>query len=210
MGRLLDKLGETGRGENTLIMFVSDNGASAEMVHIADDYGDIGSMTLWSSLGENWANVSNTPFRYYKNFSYEGGINTPLIATWPGQIDPGSFSSFPGHFIDIMATCVDVSGAHYPEVFNGEKITPLEGSSLLPSFYGEAENRAEPLFWEWRNGQAVRHQGWKLVKEGLEKDWDLYHLKTDPTETTNLALENPDKVEELELLFREWKVKVGN
>jgi arylsulfatase len=210
VGRLLEKLEETGRSENTLILFVSDNGASAEMVDIADDYGDIGSMTLWSSLGGNWANVSNTPFRYYKNFSYEGGINTPLIANWSGQINPGSFSAFPGHFIDIMATCVDVSGANYPEVFNGEEITPMEGTSLLPAFSGEGESRSEPLFWEWRNGQAVRYQGWKLVKEGLEKEWDLYHLKTDPTETTNLALENPDKVEELELLFREWKVKVGN
>ena len=99
-------------------MFVSDNGASAEVVRLEDDYGEIGTLTRWSSLGPCWANVSNTPFRYYKNYSYEGGINSPLIANWPGKIAPGSYSSFPGHFLDIMATFVDITGAVYPEEFN--------------------------------------------------------------------------------------------
>lgn len=208
VGRLLDMLEETGRSENTLIMFVSDNGASAEMVSIEDDFGEIGSMTLWSSLGENWANVANTPFRYYKNYSYEGGINTPLIAHWPGQIEEGSFSRFAGHFIDIMATCVDVSRAEYPTEFNGEEITPMEGNSLWPAFQGQKVERSTALFWEWRNGQAVREGEWKLVKEGLDLRWDLYNIKTDPTETTNLASDYPGKVEELDQLFQQWKRKV--
>ncbi len=98
IGRLIDKLVETGRVDDVLIMLVSDNGASAEMVNIEDDYGEIGSMTRWTSLGPEWANVSNTPFRYYKNYSYEGGINTPLIAAWPCKIEAGFLQQFPRTF----------------------------------------------------------------------------------------------------------------
>jgi arylsulfatase A-like enzyme len=209
IGLLIDALVHTGRVDEVLIMLVSDNGASAEMVHIEDDYGDIGTLTRWSSLGQNWANVSNTPFRYYKNFSYEGGINTPLIACWLGNVEAGSVSSFPGHFIDLMATFVDISGAEYPEAFNGEKITPMQGVSLVPALKGKNNKRKQPLFWEWRNGQAVREGDWKLVRNGLEKDWDLYDLTTDPTETENLAAGFPDKVKEMESLFLQWKSEVA-
>lgn len=209
IGRLIDKLVETGRADDVLIMLVSDNGASAEMVKIADDYGEIGSLTRWTSLGPNWANVSNTPFRYYKNYSFEGGINTPLIAAWPGKIESGSFSSFPGHFIDLMATFVDLSGAEYPRQFNGEEITPMQGQSLAPVLLGKERKRNKPLFWEWNKGQALRDGDWKLVRSGLENDWDLYHITTDPTETINLAKENPDRVREMESQFLQWKAKVS-
>ena len=137
IGRVLAKLKEIGKDENTLIMFVSDNGASSEMVRIKDDYGEIGTMTQWASLGGDWANVGNTPFRYFKNFSYEGGINTPFIAYWPEKIKPNSFSEFPGHFVDFMATLVDITGAKYPTNFNEQAITPMQGESLLPVFAGE-------------------------------------------------------------------------
>jgi arylsulfatase A-like enzyme len=209
IGKVVEKLKETGRWKNTLVLFVSDNGASAEVVYIEDDYGETGTMTRWSSLEGRWANVSNTPFRYYKNYSFEGGINTPLIARWPGKIQPGSFSRFPGHFIDIMATLVDVTGAPYPREYNGEEIFPMEGESLLPAFNGEEVTRTEPLFWEWQHGQAVRYGDWKLVRHGLERDWDLYRVTSDPTETMNLAPENPRKVEEMERLFLSWKNGLG-
>ncbi len=176
IGRVLAKLKEIGKDENTLIIFVSDNGASAEMVNISDDYGEIGSLTRWASLGENWANVGNTPFRYYKNFSFEGGINTPLIAHWPGKIKSNSFSNFPGHFIDMMSTMVDIAGAEYPTQFNGQTITPMQGESLLAVFKGKDVQREKPVFWEWRNGQAVYHNSWKIVKEGLDKPWDYIFL----------------------------------
>jgi arylsulfatase len=204
IGRLLDMLEETGRMENTLIMFVSDNGASAEVVRLEDDYGEIGTLTRWSSLGPRWANVSNTPFRYYKNYSYEGGINTPLIANWPGKIAPGTFSSFPGHFIDIMATFVDIIGATYPEEFNGTAITPLQGESLLPAFGGMEEQRTGPLFWEWSRGQAVRDGDWKLVRWGREDAWDLYHISEDPSESHNQASLYPDTLARMESLFLAW------
>jgi len=205
IGRVLSKLKEIGKDENTLIMFVSDNGASSEMVRIKDDYGEIGTMTLWSSLGGDWANVGNTPFRYFKNYSYEGGINTPFIAWWPGKIKPKSFSKFPGHFIDMMATLVDITGAEYPHEFNNQQITPLQGQSLLPVFNGEETNREKPIFWEWRRGQAVYSDGFKIVKNGLDKPFDLYDLKNDPTETINLAEKNPEKVKELTQYFNDWK-----
>jgi arylsulfatase len=205
IGRVLKSLEETGRSRNTLIMFVSDNGASAEMVRLDDDYGEIGTMTRWSSLGPSWANVSNTPFRYYKNYSYEGGINTPLIAYWPGQIAPGTFSRFPGHFIDMMATLVDITGSSYPEEFNGTEITPLQGESLLPALRGEQSTRSNPLFWEWSDGQAIREGDWKLVRWGKENSWDLYLMSEDPAETNNLASDFPERVRKMETEFLEWK-----
>jgi len=205
IGKLLAKLKEVGKDDNTLIMFVSDNGASSEMVRISDDYGEIGSMTLWSSLGGDWANVGNTPFRYFKNYSYEGGINTPCIAYWPGKIKSNSFSEFPGHFIDIMSTLVDITGAEYPSTYNNQEITPMQGQSLLPVFNGEKTEREKPIFWEWRRGQAVYANGYKIVKNGLDKPFDLYNLQQDPTETQNLADENPEKVKEMEQLFDKWK-----
>ena len=208
IGRILKSLEETGRRENTLIMFVSDNGASAEMVHIDDDYGEIGTMTRWSSLGPQWANVSNTPFRYYKNYSYEGGINTPLIAHWPGKIMPGTYSRFPGHFIDIMATYVDISGASYPEEFHGSEITPLQGESLLPAFQEEETLRSKPLYWEWSKGQAIREGDWKLVRWGKENPWDLYKVSDDPTETNNLASAYPERVQDMEQQFMDWKKRM--
>jgi len=210
IGRILKKLKEVGKYENTLILFVSDNGASSEMVRISDDYGEIGTMTRWASLGGDWANVGNTPFRYFKNYSYEGGINTPLIAWWSGKIEANSFSEFPGHFIDIMATLVDITGADYPENFNNQNITPMQGQSLLPVFKGEDAERENPIFWEWRSGQAVYKDGYKIVKHGLDNPFDLYYIKEDPSETNNLAESNPEKLNELEKLFREWKSTLPN
>ena len=209
IGRVLKALEETGRSENTLIMFVSDNGASAEMVHLDDDYGEIGTMTLWSSLGPHWANVSNTPFRYYKNYSYEGGINTPLIAHWPGKIAPGSFSRFPGHFVDIMATYADLTGLAYPTTINEVEITPMQGESLLPAFLGEEAERSKALFWEWSKGQAIREGDWKMVRSGKENPWDLYNVSVDPTETNNMASAYPDRVQTMEEQFYEWKERMA-
>jgi arylsulfatase A-like enzyme len=209
IGRVLKALEETGRSENTLIMFVSDNGASAELVHLDDDYGEVGTLTRWSSLGPQWANVSNTPFRYFKNYSYEGGINTPLIAHWPGKIAPGTFSRFPGHFIDIMATYIDLTGAEYPKRFNDMELIPLQGESLLPLFLGQEAERSEALFWEWSKGQATRKGKWKLVRWGKEHAWELYNMEDDPTETNNLASGHLDRVRDMEHQFLEWKNRMA-
>lgn len=207
IGRLLDKLRETGKDKNTLILFVSDNGASSEVVNLKDDddSAPIGSMTRWVSLEKDWANVGNTPFRFYKNYSYQGGINTPCIAWWPAVIKPGSFSNTPGHFIDFMATFVDITGADYPAEFNGQKITPLRGESLFPAFKGKEVTRENPFYWEWGKGKAVRKGDWKIVKHGPDTPWSLYNLKDDPTEITDRSKEFPDIVSELDKLFNGWK-----
>jgi arylsulfatase A-like enzyme len=205
VGRVIEKLVETGRADDLLVLFVSDNGASAELVSIEDDFGEIGTMTRWSSLGPDWANVCNTPFRYYKNYSHEGGTNTPLIACWPGKIEGGTFSSFPGHFIDIMATVVDLTGARYPRTHHDSAVVPMQGRSLMPAFMGYPVKRKKPLFWEWSDGCAVREGDWKLVKWGPENPWELYDLGSDPTETEDLATGEPERVSRMEEQFRKWK-----
>lgn len=206
IGRLLTSLKQIKLDENTLIIFVSDNGASAEMVRLEndDDNAPIGSMARWISLGEDWANVSNTPYRYFKNYSYEGGIKTPAIFYWPEKIKANSFTDYSGHFIDIMATIADITNATYPETFNNEPITPLRGESLLPVMMGENKQRTSPLFWEWQKGRAVLRDNYKLVKHGLENDWELYNLKTDPSEIEDISDAHPEKKKELESLFDSW------
>lgn len=206
IGKILEKLKETGKNKNTLIMFVSDNGASAEMVRLNtdDDKAPIGSMARWVSLGRNWANVCNTPFRYYKNNSFEGGINTPLIAYWPGQIEKGSFSRFPGHFIDFMPTLVEITGAEYPEIHMGDSVTPMQGQSLMPAFEGRVSQRDKTLYWAWSKGKAMRKADWKIVKLEPDQEWELYNLENDPTETRNLAAEKPGLAAELDSIYLKW------
>ena len=216
IGRILDKIDQLGESDNTLVLFAADNGASAERTRRGKNIpgtGPIGSMTRWTSQGADWANVSNTPFRYYKNYSHEGGINTPLIAYWPAVIkDGGKHSDFTGHFIDIMPTLADIAGAHYPERFNGKPILPVEGVSFAGVLTGKDIHREKPLFWQWSKGRAVRKGKWKLVawcdpEEG--ECWELYDIQADRTETKNLAAQHPEKVKELEDLYQQWYQRVS-
>lgn len=205
IGEILKKIEEMGELENTLVLFMSDNGSSAEMVNIPGD-GKIGTVGQWTSLGKNWANVSNTPFRYYKNYSFEGGICTPMIAFWPNGFEAkNAISRFPGHFIDIMATLVDITGADYPTEFNGQKIVPMQGMSLMPILKGQKIERNSPLFWQWQQGKAVRDGDWKIVAHGNNAPWELYNMENDPTEIENLADKNPEIVVKLNQLFIDWQ-----
>ena len=210
IGRVIRKLKEQGKFDDTLIIFVSDNGASAEVVELKDSYGEIGSMTCWTSLGPDWANVANTPLRYFKNYSYQGGISAPMIATWPnGLRNPGRLSDFTGHFIDIMATFVDLAGAPYPEEYKGRRIVPYEGVSLLPVIRDEKPVREKPLFWEWQHGRAVRDGKWKLVKHGSDAPWSLFDMEADPSETQDLAASHPEIVTRMNAMFEAWKKRVS-
>lgn len=201
IGRILEYLEEQNELDNTLLMFLSDNGASAEVVEIWE--GEIGSVTRWSSLKEDWANVANTPFRMFKNYSHEGGTATPFIVHWPDVITEGEQVNHTLlHFIDIMPTLVDLSGGTYPEQYKDEQLSPMEGVSLLPLFNGNSIQRDDPLFYEWNDGRAVQTEHWKLVQWGEE--WELYDRRTDLTETTNLAEEYPDTVDFLETKWEEW------
>jgi len=205
IGEVLGKIESMGKLDNTLVIFLSDNGGSAEVVNIPGD-GNIGTVGQWTSLGKNWANVTNTPYRYYKNYSYEGGICTPMIVSWPKGIQAkNAYSRFPGHFVDIMATLVDITGADYPSKFNNQKIVPMQGMSLYPVLQGKAMQREMPIFWQWSKGRAVRKGEWKAVAEGVNSPWELYNMVNDPSETENLATLHPEIIVELDELFKSWQ-----
>ncbi|MDR9366389.1 MAG: arylsulfatase [Balneolaceae bacterium] len=207
IGKILQYLEKRGELDNTLLMFASDNGASAEVVEIGD--GEIGSMTRWASLKEDWANVANTPFRMFKNYSHEGGTATPFIVHWPDVItEGGQINHSLLHFIDMMPTFVEVSGGSYPEKYKDEQLYPMEGVSLLPLFQGDSIERNKPLFYEWNEGRAVQTENWKLVQWG--EDWELYDRRTDLTETVNLADEYPDTVNLLEAQWHQWSEDVNS
>ena len=203
IGKLLAKLDEMKVRQNTLILFLSDNGASAEVVRNLPGSGEIGSLTRWTSLGADWANVSNTPFRYYKNYSHEGGIRSPFIVNWPDQIEPRQeIIKTPLHFIDILPTFADLLRVEYPTAYNERAVIPVDGISFLPLLYGGEVKRNRPLYWQWRKGAAIREENWKLVKFG--KEWELYDLASDPVESQNLAAQNPAKYEELKEKYENW------
>ncbi|MBI9016964.1 MAG: arylsulfatase [Phycisphaerae bacterium] len=202
IGKIIDKLKAIGKADSTLIMFAADNGASAEMVRIGGT-GEIGSMTRWTSLGSDWANIGNTPLRYFKNYSYQGGICTPLIANFPGVTKAGSFCDFPGHFIDFMPTIMELTGAKYPATFDGSVITPLQGESFADAIKGKQIKRTKPIFWQWSKGKAVRQGKWKLVKWANE-DWNLFNMDEDKSEIHNLANKMPEKAREMQALYEDW------
>jgi len=159
-----------------------------------------GPSATYIAYGRNWANVSNTPFRRYKSENHEGGISTPLIAHWPkGIAAKNGFRNQPGHLIDIMATCVDLSGAVYPKEFNGIEIQPMEGRSLAPGFASDTDPE-RVLMWEHYGSAAIRQGKWKLVRLS-GKPWELYNLEKDRTELHDLAGTHPEKAEELEALW---------
>lgn len=206
IGRLLATLKSLDYTDNTIIFLVSDNGASREMVVLEDDNdkAPVGRLDRWVSLGQSWANVSNTPFRYYKTDSYEGGINTPMIAYWPQKIAAKSFSDFPGHIMDFMATILDVTNADYPSEHNGSTVSAQRGTSLLPAFDNESIERSEPLYWEWNNGQAMRQGNWKIVREKNSMPWELYDLGSDPIESIDLGTERPALVASMDSSYQLW------
>jgi arylsulfatase A-like enzyme len=200
MGDLVSGLKQRGQLDNTLILFLSDNGGNAEAGVAGRSTGEpLGAAQSDVFIGQCWATLNNTPFTRYKHFTDEGGISTPLIAHWPQGVAPerrGKLENQPGHLIDILATCVDLAGAKYPEEFKGKPITAREGVSLLPAFSGKPLARTQPLFWEHEGNRAVQEADWKLV--ALENQpWRLYHLTADRSEQRDLAAAEPERVKDL-------------
>ena len=153
-----------------------------------------GPADTYIAYGRGWANASNTPFREYKHWVHEGGISTPLIAHWPEQIKrAGQLDHQPGHLIDLVATCVDVSGAKYPKEVDGHKIKPLEGRSLVSAFAGKKIER-DAIYWEHEGNRAVRVGNWKLVAKGAAGAWELYDVAADRAEMNNHANSKPKVV----------------
>jgi arylsulfatase len=205
VGRLVEALKQRGALDNTLILFLSDNGANAESGPNGKLEGALpGSPATTVFEGQSWATLSNTPLRRYKHFNHEGGIASPLIAHWPAHIkDPGTLREQQGHVIDLMPTCVELAGATYPAEFKGQPIVPMEGKSLVPAFDNKPIER-DALFWEHEGNAAVRAGDWKLVRLGRNGPWELYNLKTDRTEMHNLAAQEPDRAKELDAKWEAW------
>ncbi len=202
IGRVFAKVRQLGDWDNTLVMFLSDNGGCAENVNTTPETPP-GPVESYRTLGREWANACNTPYRKYKSSDYEGGNCTPFIARWPGVIEPGTMTDQMGHIIDIMPTMMDVAGASYPEQFEGRKIKPLAGKSLVPIFEGGQREGHEWLFWQFGKAKAARQGTWKLVRFG-EADWQLYDLEADRTELHDVAKEHPDRVERMVAAWERW------
>jgi arylsulfatase len=160
----------------------------------------------YQSVGLEWAAYSNTPFRRFKSFVHEGGIATPLIASWPSHIGPGIVHE-PGHIIDIMPTLLELAGASYPDEFNGHRIQAMEGRSLVPLLRGET--RAPAVYvWEHEGNRAIRDGDYKLVNR-LGSEWELFDMRVDRLEANDLAARMPDKVTQMAALYEREAARIG-
>ena len=208
VGKIVQSLKELDVYENTVILFLADNGgdASGGVTGSNTGTGICGTAESHAKYGECWANACDTPFRKYKTWLHEGGVATPLIAHWPNGIPAelhGTLVTEPAHVIDLMATCVDLSGAEYPETYNGNEIIPMAGRSLRPLFEGETFSREDPIYFNLGGARAMRQGKWKLISV-RGGQWELYDMQTDRTELNNMAAELPEKVEELSALYDAW------
>ncbi|MEM6504116.1 MAG: arylsulfatase [Planctomycetota bacterium] len=219
IGILINTLKELDRFDNTLIFFLTDNGACAEGGNLGrgsrNQFFEAGPKTYHTlRYGRCWANASATPFRRYKSSAHEGGIATPLIAHWPEGIKPRTDASLVdhhGYLPDLMPTCIELAGAIYPETYKDrETITPMQGNSLVPLLRGGDEPiHTEPLAWEHQGNRALRHGRWKISwTRGINK-WELYDMVRDGTEMNDLAEEMPEKRKELAVLWQAWADRVG-
>jgi arylsulfatase A-like enzyme len=224
VGAILDALKRTGKDQDTLILFLADNGGCAEELpegrlnnnspKKTRDGRDVrggnapgimpGGEDTFASYGIAWANASNTPFRRYKHWVHEGGIATPLIARWPKGIERhGAMTHENGHIIDLMATCVDVAGAHYPESHDGKPILPMEGRSLVPALHGKKIARGDSFYWEHEGNRAMVDGRYKLVSRFPNK-WELYNLEADRCEMHDLATAESSRMERMTGTHSRW------
>ena len=223
VGRIVDKLEQMSLTDNTLLMFLSDNGGCAEFLR-EDGFFEFsptrtregapikignaesvspGPANTYMSYDLSWANASNSPFRRFKHWTHEGGISTPFIACWPDMIRPGLQIDSPCHLVDVMPTCLQVAGATYPSEHNGYEIRDLRGQSLLEPFQDPSWERDGAIYWEHEGNQAVRLGQWKLVRR-YPDDWELYDMATDRTEQIDLLGVNQARAQELIALYDQW------
>lgn len=224
IGQIVEALKETGQFENTLILFVNDNGACAEPYgpHPSKNPGPPDKDTAFGYYLP-WANAGNTPFRLFKHWTHEGGISTPCIAHWPEGIeDTGSITHPMGSVVDLMPTFLEITGAEYPEYYNGYQIQPMEGESLLPALQGDESFFHGPMHWEHEGNRAVRDGRWKLVSyysdltkpfgKGIGErtgPWELYDLEEDRTELDNVIDKHPDIARQMIDSYNRWSERVG-
>lgn len=213
IGKIVSTLEENGELDNTLILFLSDNGGCAESQGgdlKVEDVNLLGNEYPQQSYRTNWANVSNTPFREYKHFVHEGGISTPLIAHWPSKIKKTDvITSQTGHITDLMPTILEIANASYPKTHNGNVIHQLKGNSLLPTIIDGKTFKHNAVYFEHQANRAVIDGEWKLVSKATNTPpytgkWELYNLTTDRSEMNNLILQYPEKVEKLAADWEKW------
>ena len=227
LGDVFTALKDAGKWDNTLILFLSDNGASPERypdsgfdrpsltrdgAPIQYDYGNLttlaGSEQTFFYIGADWAHVANTPYRKAKASQYNGGERTPMIAHWPAgmTVPAGSFVRARGHVIDLMPTALDLAGAALPEAFAGATPHPLQGQSLRPLLQGRPDRPDYPaLFGEHEGGRSViTPDNWKLIRDRGENEWHLYDLNHDETETTDLITREPERAVRMQEMWQQW------
>ncbi len=210
VGKLLDYLKKKDQFNNTLIIFLSDNGASAE------PYLELGGrpqeevndpLKFWLvSYGIGWANTSDAPFKKWKNTTYEGGVSAPFIASWPDKLKQniGGLNFLPYHVIDLMPTVLEAAGAGYPDTFNQRGIMKTEGISILPALLTGKGRVHDYFYWEHEENCAILHGSYKAVKRLPEGKWELYNIETDRTETNNIASQNAAIVADLDQHWQAW------
>lgn len=203
IGRVMAKLKELKVDDNTLVLFLSDNGADSARIDRGVPGVEAGDKDSFTSFGPAWAQVANSPFRDYKARMYEGGIATPLIARYPRIVKAGTVSRQPGQIMDVMATALDAANVKYPKTLKNRRLIELEGKSFLPTLQGKQNIGHKELYFEHEGNRGVRQGRWKLVAD-FGKPWELYDLQTDRTEQRNVAARNPGKVAELSKLYDAW------
>jgi len=206
IGRVIAQLKAMDAFDNTLILFASDNGASAEIM-VRDGGHDPaappGSAASYLCLGPGFSSACNTPFRRHKTWTHEGGCATPLIAHWPAGIAArGELRHTPGHVIDFVPTVLEIAGIEKPQAWDGEPIPAAPGRSLVPAFAKDVPIARDSLWWLHEGHRAIRVGDWKLVA-AKDTDWELYDLRTDRAEQRDLAAQMPAKVRELAALWQE-------
>jgi arylsulfatase len=191
--------------DDTLIFFLSDNGASAEIMVRGDGHdpaAEAGSAATFLSIGPGWSSHCNTPFRRHKTWVHEGGISTPLIVHWPkGIAARGELRHTPGHLIDFVPTVLEAAGGKRLAEWDGKPVPPAPGKSLVLVFAKDGTVTHESFWWLHEGNRALRAGNWKIVAAGKDSPWELYDLTTDRSETRDLAKEKPDKVRELAALW---------
>lgn len=205
IGRVIAQLKTMGAYDDTLILFASDNGASAEQIIRGDGHDPAsvpGSATSYLGIGPGWSSAANTPLRRHKSWVHEGGIATPLIVHWPAGIRArGELRHTPGHLIDIVPTLLELAHVAAPTSWNGEQRPPLSGRSLVPAFARDVTVPREFIYFEHIGNRGLRQGDWKIVASGPEAPWELYNLARDRLETRDLAAKHPDKVTALSSIW---------
>ncbi len=201
IGRVLEQIKTMGVLDNTMVVFVSDNGASAEQIIRGlgeDPTAPMGSAYRYLGIGPGWSSAANTPFRLHKSWNHEGGIATPLIVSWPAGIKArGEMRTDPSHLIDLVPTVLEMTGAKRPGTVAALPVPPLPGLSLVPAFARDGTVKHDFLWWNHDDNRAIRIGNWKLVADH-SAPWELFDLSKDRSEMKNMAATHPEKVKEME------------